>query len=204
MSCREFCKGWPFESRPPSSRIDPPLDFGFFLCKMNYEANLSTQPKKKAENARFSPPHEKQEWSESIVPPKEERQETAGGIEPGRLKIAIRPCNKKIFGLPKTERIKGKKEIRELFSSGRRIHFPDFTLIYLPATKPKAGFIASKEIGSAVKRNRIKRIMREAFRMNKEKFIGLAVLFCAKKTIDYRVINKALNRLSSPLCNTLR
>ena len=104
--------------------------------------------------------------------------------------------------MPKSDRIKGKKEIRALFSSGRRKHFRDFTLIYLPATQPKAGFIASREIGSAVKRNQIKRIMREAFRMNKEKFIGLAVLFYAKKSIDYSVINNALKKLITPLCDT--
>lgn len=169
---------------------------------MNHEANIPTQSKKKEENTWFSPAHEKQEWPESVVPPQEERQETAGGLKPGRLKIVVRPCNKKIFGLPKSDRIKGKKEIRALFSSGRRIHFRDFTLSYLPATKPKAGFIASREIRSAVKRNRIKRIMREAFRMNKEKFIGLAVLFYAKKTIDYSVINNALKKLAIPLCST--
>jgi hypothetical protein len=35
--------------------------------------------------------------------------------------------------------------------------------------------------------------------MNKEKFKGLAVLFYAKKKIDYRVINDALKKLSLPL-----
>jgi hypothetical protein len=35
--------------------------------------------------------------------------------------------------------------------------------------------------------------------MNKEKFKGLAVLFFAKKNIDYSVINNALKKLSLPL-----
>jgi len=40
--------------------------------------------------------------------------------------------------------------------------------------------------------------------MNKEKFIGLAVIFYAKKIIDYSVINNALKKLTPPLCATLR
>jgi ribonuclease P protein component len=104
--------------------------------------------------------------------------------------------------LSKAERIKGKKEIRELFSSGRRVHFSEFLLIYLPAPKPKAGFITSKKMGTAVKRNRIKRIMREAYRMNKDKFMGRAVLFYAKKNIDYSVINKALKKIGPIICAT--
>jgi ribonuclease P protein component len=102
--------------------------------------------------------------------------------------------------LPKAEKIKGKKAIKEFFASGRRYHFRDFTLICLPATRTKAGFIASKQIGTAVKRNRIKRIMREAYRMNKDKLKGLAVIFYAKKTVDFNIVNRALNELAGPLC----
>jgi len=38
--------------------------------------------------------------------------------------------------------------------------------------------------------------------MNKDKFMGRAVLFYAKKNIDYSVINKALKKIGPIICAT--
>lgn len=83
------------------------------------------------------------------------------------------------FGLKKNEIIRNKKEIRNLLSTGKRFPCNDLVIIYKPASEPKIGFFASGKIRSAVKRNRVKRILREAYRMNKEIFKGLNIIFYA-------------------------
>lgn len=36
--------------------------------------------------------------------------------------------------------------------------------------------------------------------MNKDKLKGLAIIFYAKKTVDFNVVNQTLNELAGPLC----
>ena len=92
--------------------------------------------------------------------------------------------NIKRLGLPKIERLRGEKEIKRLFSAGKRFARSKLTVIYLPAVEQKAGFVASRQVGGAVKRNRMRRILREAYRMNKEIFRGLEIIFYAQGLLD--------------------
>ncbi len=88
------------------------------------------------------------------------------------------------FGLKKNEILR-KREIKRLFLEGKRFFYNKLTIIYLPAPEQKAGFIASRNVGGTVKRNRVKRILREAYRMNKEIFKGFEVLFLAQGQLNY-------------------
>jgi len=45
-----------------------------------------------------------------------------------------------------------------------------FSFSFLPAEKRRLGVIVSSEVGPAVERNRIRRIVREHFRINREAF----------------------------------
>lgn len=85
---------------------------------------------------------------------------------------------------PKSERLKGKQVFRTLFSRGKRFSHGNLTVLYLPAERPSAGFIASKHIGGAVKRNRVKRILREAYRMNRNLFTRFTVVFYARGPLE--------------------
>jgi len=91
----------------------------------------------------------------------------------------------KKFGLSRPERLKGKQVTKELFLSGKRFHRGNLTIIYLPSDKQMAGFVASKKIGGVVIRNRTKRILREAYRMNKEIFKGLKIVFYAQGFLKF-------------------
>ncbi|MCM4167835.1 ribonuclease P protein component [Arenibacter sp. H213] len=77
------------------------------------------------------------------------------------------------FTFPKKEKLKSKKLIEKLFAEGMTVTQYPIRLIYLKTTleddaKIKAGVTASKRnFKSAVKRNRIKRLMREGYRLNK-------------------------------------
>ncbi len=77
------------------------------------------------------------------------------------------------FRFPKTEKLKSKKLIEQLFAEGVGITNYPIKLVYLKTTfedasKCKVGVTVSKRnFKSAVKRNRIKRLMRESYRLNK-------------------------------------
>ena len=77
------------------------------------------------------------------------------------------------FTLHKKEKLKSKKLIEQLFAEGKSVSNYPVKLIYLKTvhddgSRIKAGVTASKRnFKSAVKRNRIKRLMRECYRLNK-------------------------------------
>ena len=61
-------------------------------------------------------------------------------------------------------RLKKEKDFKLVFNKGKRLFCSDFTLIYFNSACLKAGFAVSKKHGKSVKRNRIKRLLRESFR----------------------------------------
>ena len=63
-------------------------------------------------------------------------------------------------------RIKKNSEFTKLFKKGKRVFSPTLTLIYFPSATMSMGIAVSKKHGKAVKRNRIKRLIREVFAKN--------------------------------------
>ena len=61
-------------------------------------------------------------------------------------------------------RLKKEKDFNLVFNKGKRFFSSSLTVIALPAKELKAGFAVSKKPGGSVKRNRIKRLLRESFR----------------------------------------
>ncbi len=80
----------------------------------------------------------------------------------------------KVYDLPEEERIKHKKEFDLVYSSGNIIYSSNkkikATYCFLKEeTNPgvKVAFAIYKKAGNAVWRNRVKRLLREAYRLNK-------------------------------------
>ena len=77
------------------------------------------------------------------------------------------------FRFPKKEKLKSRKLIELLFSEGRAITRFPLRLLYLETELPKetqvqaAVTVSRKAFRNAMSRNRIKRLMRESYRLNK-------------------------------------
>ncbi len=109
---------------------------------------------------------------------------------------------------PKKEKLKSKKLIGQLFEEGTGfVQFP-FKLIYLEHALDKidgvqAGFVVPKKnFKSAVKRNRIKRLLREAYRLNKSTFFNniegkyaLMILYLGKELPVFGEVEEKMNTL---------
>lgn len=106
----------------------------------------------------------------------------------------------------KKEKLKSKKLIEQLFAEGKAVSSYPLKLIYLKTTLPKevpiqAGVtVPKKSFKSAVKRNRIKRLLREGYRLNKhlvfnnsEATFAFLFLYIGKEVPTYIEIEKAMN-----------
>ena len=76
------------------------------------------------------------------------------------------------FSLPKSHILRGRTNFKSLFTNSKFISSPSVTLRYSLKAHPngefKLAFICPKKLGSAVQRNRIKRLLREAYRLSNE------------------------------------
>ncbi len=61
-------------------------------------------------------------------------------------------------------KLKKQSDFEKLFKKGKRAFSASLTMIYRPAEKTTMGISIGKRHGKSVKRNRIKRLIREAFR----------------------------------------
>ena len=61
-------------------------------------------------------------------------------------------------------RLKKQSDFQKLFKKGKRGFSPSLTVIYTPSKQMTMGISIGKKHGKSVKRNRIKRLLREVFR----------------------------------------
>ena len=109
---------------------------------------------------------------------------------------------------PNKEKLKSKKDIERLFSEGKSIGVYPLRMVYLKCdftqdTLIKTGVSVSKRnFKRAVDRNRIKRLLREAYRLNKPESFNnisssftLMILYIGKEEIDFILIEKKMKKL---------
>ena len=60
-------------------------------------------------------------------------------------------------------RLKKNKEIEKVYKNGKRAFSQTITLVYFPAKDTRFAVCVGKKYGKSVERNKIKRLLREAF-----------------------------------------
>ena len=78
------------------------------------------------------------------------------------------------FSFTKTDRILKRSEFIALSKLGRKVQDTDFIAYFLPGQhdQSRLGITVTKKVGQAVERNRIKRLVREFFRLNRRCLSG--------------------------------
>ena len=109
---------------------------------------------------------------------------------------------------PRKEKLKSRKLIESVFTEGSAVSKYPLKLVYLPATLPEevqvqvAVSVPKRRFRKAVDRNRIKRLMRESWRLHKYQWIpelntpyAFVFIFTGKELPDQREISKKMNQL---------
>ena len=109
------------------------------------------------------------------------------------------------FKFNKREKLKSKKLIERLFREGKNVsHYP-LKLYYVRVHEPQevkiktAVSVPKKNFKKAVQRNRIKRLLREGYRLNKhlifnniEGNFAFLILYLGKELPEYHELEKAI------------
>lgn len=107
----------------------------------------------------------------------------------------------KNFSLNRNERVKKKNDFEKVYSSGKIFYSSELLIKSLYIINPNENFVGvkiavavSKKAGNAVWRNRIKRLIKESYRLNKqsivkkvlEKRTGLMIIFSPNRLSEAR------------------
>lgn len=81
-------------------------------------------------------------------------------------------------------RLKKQADFQKLFNSGKRVFSPSLTMIVKPAKVTTMGISVGKKHGSAVCRNKVKRLLRAAFADSMELIKGKYTVVLIPKVAD--------------------
>ena len=113
------------------------------------------------------------------------------------------------FSFSKRERISEKKIIDSLFSSGKKFGVYPFDVRFLNQDENSDAIskvlitVSSSKVKSAVKRNLLKRRIKESYRINKNiisnKSLMIAFIYISEEIFKFLVINKAIKKILKKL-----
>jgi ribonuclease P protein component len=92
-------------------------------------------------------------------------------------------------------RLRKNKDFQHVYRKGKSVASRSIVMIHLPLQELKVGFCVSKKVGNSVCRNRVKRLMKEAFRSVLPNVGKAKIVFVARVAIvgkDYEHIRKEM------------
>lgn len=97
-------------------------------------------------------------------------------------------------------RLKKNGDFQKLFARGKKAFSPALIVLYMPAKQTLLGLCVSKKHGKSVRRNRIKRLLREAFRAAMPRIGGkYAFILIPRQAEEY-----SLDKFYKGLCSALK
>ena len=106
--------------------------------------------------------------------------------------------------LPRSARVRKRPEFLETQARGKRVHTPHFVLLLGPSGRRQAlGVTVTRKVAGAVGRNRIKRLLKEAFRRNRALFPPSCAVVAVARTgadgLDYAAVVAEVTAASAAL-----
>jgi ribonuclease P protein component len=194
------------EARPPRACL---------LLEDSREAHLSAPPHEPRPHPRLPRPHEHRQRPQgdqqsasqgASSPERHGLQEVsgsavaAGAAGPASVELSRRFTSR--------DRVRKRFEFRNARDRGRRVHTKSFVVWVAPSEQPQArlGLTVSRQVGNAVRRNRVKRLVREVFRQHRELFpertdiVVVAKKPCAVERFDdvYAELAQAARVMKTP------
>jgi len=102
----------------------------------------------------------------------------------------------------KSGRLRKRVEFTAVAACGRKLYLPDF-IIVKAASKfswPRIGITVSRKVGNSVYRNRIKRLVREFFRNNRDLFLSADYNIIARSGAVKLGFDDVCQELANGLC----
>lgn len=181
------------------------------IRNLTYEAYVSAQPAPAGPHPWLSGPHEQQRRPKGSQTPPRQRPQTTDSLNSPAAPSAGTgsgeagpPGSDSARGrarFRKADRIRRRREYLAAQGTGRRLWAPHFTVILAPPggePRPRLGLVVTRRLGKAVRRNRVKRLLREFFRRHREELPPQDIIILAKKgaeTLTYADVTRELARI---------
>lgn len=117
--------------------------------------------------------------------------------------------------LPRVERLRGKRRIDRLFAEGKGVLVYPFRCVFVANGETDSVSVLfsvpKKRFKRAVKRNLLRRRMKEAYRLNKRKFVSavngrgldMALMYIGNDVAEFGFVQNRLSSLLDKVCSKL-
>jgi ribonuclease P protein component len=162
------------------------------VFRARYEKNLSTSRKKEIKGAWVS--RENEHYGRTAHSQEADVQGPAQSHSEALEEMSFVAS----LSFPKELKIRTNSEYEEILGKSKRLSTEHFNILCAPNSLgyPRLGLVvAKKSVPGSVERNRIKRVLREFFRLNRTLFGSTDVVFVAKKgseKLDYSLAKKEI------------
>ncbi len=107
---------------------------------------------------------------------------------------------------PRHERLLKRRDFLRLSSQGQKVHTSNFVILWQepPVPSVRIGITVSGKVGNAVTRNRLKRLIRQFYRLNKGLFLSADYNIIAKQGAARLAFGEVSQELGRALQRTIQ